>query len=49
MEVKAVIYYMLLKYKFVPNKDTQIPLKFAKNAGAIKPEKGINLQLVPRR
>lgn len=45
MEIKAVIYYLLLDFKLVPNKDTQIPLKFAKSPFNIRAENGINMQL----
>lgn len=49
MEVKAVIYYLVLNFNIVPNKDTQIPLKMVKLAGAVKAENGVNLQFVPRK
>lgn len=48
MEVKAVMYYMVLKYKFVPNNDSQIPLKLIKNPAILRVEGGLNLQMVPR-
>lgn len=48
MEVKAVLYYLLLNFKFEPNADTQIPLKLKKSPGGVATEKGVNLRLTPR-
>lgn len=48
MEAKAVIYYLLLNFKFVSYARTQIPLRLAKSAASIKAEKGVHLQMVPR-
>lgn len=48
MEVKTVLYYLVLNFKFVPNAETQIPLKLAKNPTSFKTERGVHLQLVPR-
>lgn len=45
MEVKAVLYYLLLNFKFVPNAETQIPLKLKKNPAGPATEKGIHMQL----
>ncbi|XP_055696953.1 probable cytochrome P450 9f2 [Phlebotomus papatasi] len=47
MEVKALIYYILLNFKIEPNEKTQIPLKLTKNP-VILSEKGIWVQLTPR-
>ncbi|XP_055326850.1 uncharacterized protein LOC129580438 [Sitodiplosis mosellana] len=47
MELKAILYYLLLNFTFEPNKDTQIPLKMSK-VPFIKTEKGVHLQLKPR-
>lgn len=48
MEIKAVIYYLLLNFKFVPNAKTEIPVKLAKTAVGLKTERGVHLQLLPR-
>lgn len=48
MEVKAVIYYLMLNFKFVPNDKTQIPVKLAKTPMSLKTERGVELQLLPR-
>lgn len=47
MEMKALIYYILLNFKIEPNEKTQIPLKLSKEP-AMKTEKGIWVQLTPR-
>lgn len=47
MELKAILYYLLLNFSFEPNKDTQIPLKFKPEPFA-NPEKGVQLELRPR-
>lgn len=43
-----MIYYLMLNFKFVPNADTQIPLKLAKSPGGMVTEKGIHLTLERR-
>lgn len=48
MEVKAVVYYLMLNFKFVPNKDTQIPIQLVKTVASVKAERGVDLRLVPR-
>ncbi|XP_031624487.1 uncharacterized protein LOC116341517 [Contarinia nasturtii] len=47
MELKAILYYLLLNFSFEPNKDTQIPLKMKKGFFLVT-EKGVNLELKPR-
>uniref|UniRef100_A0A1B0CWX1 Cytochrome n=1 Tax=Lutzomyia longipalpis TaxID=7200 RepID=A0A1B0CWX1_LUTLO len=47
MEVKALLYYILLNFTIEPNEKTQIPLKLSKEP-ALKAEKGIHLQFRPR-
>lgn len=47
MEIKAILYYLLLKFSFEVNKDTQIPLKMKRGVTMIT-EKGVHLQLKPR-
>lgn len=47
MEVKAILYYLLLNFSFEPNKDTQIPLKMKKGFFLLT-EKGVHLELKPR-
>lgn len=49
MELKAILYYMLLHFSFEPNENTQIPIKFKKAIFSIHPEKGLHLELKPRK
>lgn len=44
MELKAILYYLLLNFSFEKNKDTQIPLKM-KNVPAVETEKGVHVEL----
>lgn len=48
MEIKAVLYYLLLHFSFEVNKDTQIPLKMKKKP-TILFDKGVHLELKPRQ
>lgn len=48
MEVKAVIYYMLLNFSFEVVKRTNIPMKLEKLAFAMRAEGGAWLGLKPR-
>lgn len=48
MELKAILYYLLLNFSFEPNRDTQIPLKMKKRPFVIV-ENGVNLELKPRK
>lgn len=45
MEVKAIIYYMLLNFKLEPNEKTSIPLIMKKMSATSVPENGIHLTL----
>ncbi|XP_031624495.1 probable cytochrome P450 9f2 [Contarinia nasturtii] len=47
MELKAILYYLLLNFSFEPNKDTQIPLKM-KKGGFVNTENGVHLELKSR-
>lgn len=47
MELKAILFYMLLNFSFEPNEKTQIPLKMD-NVPVIKTQRGVHLQLRPR-
>uniref|UniRef100_A0A1L8E408 Putative cytochrome n=1 Tax=Nyssomyia neivai TaxID=330878 RepID=A0A1L8E408_9DIPT len=47
MEVKAIMYYILLNFTIEPNEKTQIPLKLSKEP-SMKTEKGVHLQFTPR-
>lgn len=47
MELKAILYYLLLNFSFEVNKDTQIPLKMEKGM-RMATEKGVHLELRPR-
>lgn len=49
MEAKAVIFYLLLKFKFEPNEKTQIPLKLKKTPFSVIAENGVNVQLKLRK
>lgn len=48
MEMKVVIYYLLLNFSFEVTEKTQIPLKLEKSPTKIAPEKGIWVELKPR-
>ena len=48
MELKAIIYYLTLNFKFEVTAKTQIPLQFAKNPVGLSTEEGIWLALKPR-
>lgn len=48
MEMKTVIYYLLLNFRFKVTEKTQIPLKLAKNPIGLKTEKGIWIAMEPR-
>lgn len=49
MEAKAILYYMLLNFSIEPNENTQIPLKFNKSFLSMHTEKGLHLELKPRK
>uniref|UniRef100_A0A1L8E4L3 Putative cytochrome n=1 Tax=Nyssomyia neivai TaxID=330878 RepID=A0A1L8E4L3_9DIPT len=48
MELKSIIYYLILNFKLEPTEKTQIPLKMLKSFGTLESERGIHLQLRPR-
>lgn len=48
MELKTIMYHLLLKFTFEANEKTQIPLQLAKIAFGIRPENGIWVSLKPR-
>lgn len=48
MELKTVIYYLLLNFSFEKTEKTQIPLQYEKVPFGMKPEKGIWVALKPR-
>lgn len=45
MELKAVVYYLLLNFKFQPNDKTPIPMKLAKTPTGLVAEGGMHLEL----
>lgn len=47
MELKVILYYLLLNLSFEVNRDTQIPLKMKKGP-VMATEKGVHLELKPR-
>lgn len=49
MEVKAIIYFLLLEFSFEPNERTQIPLKLKKLPFSLLPEKGVEITFKPRK
>ncbi|XP_055529189.1 probable cytochrome P450 9f2 [Wyeomyia smithii] len=48
MEVKAIVYHMLLKFPFQRSENTQIPLKLKKGFVTLSTEKGMYMQLQAR-
>lgn len=48
MEAKAIMYYLLLKFNFEPNADSQIPIKLKKSPTVMVGEKGIHLAMKVR-
>ncbi|KAJ6633344.1 Cytochrome P450 9e2 [Pseudolycoriella hygida] len=49
MELKTIIYYLLLNFDFVPTAKSQIPLKIAKNPTQLQAENGIWVGFSPRK
>nr|XP_049464510.1 probable cytochrome P450 9f2 [Anopheles coluzzii] len=49
MEVKAIVYHLLLHYEFKRTDRTPVPVQLAKGFTPLRSEKGIYLQLSPRR
>lgn len=48
MDVKAILYYLLLNFSFEANEKTQIPFILKKSAFNLGMEKGMHLELKPR-
>lgn len=48
MEMKTIVYYLLLNFSFEVHEKTQIPLRIEKSPNRLKPEKGIWVELRPR-
>lgn len=48
MEIKTIIYYLLLNFNFEVTKKTQIPIKLSKNPVQLQTEKGVHVGLQPR-
>ncbi|XP_037039470.1 probable cytochrome P450 9f2 [Bradysia coprophila] len=49
MELKTIIYYLLLNFDFVPTEKTQIPLKLSNNPTQLQAEKGVWVGFKPRK
>ncbi|XP_058065806.1 probable cytochrome P450 9f2 [Anopheles bellator] len=49
MEVKAIVYYMLLAFSFERTPNTQVPLKIAKGFAGMRSEKGVFVEFRPRK
>jgi cytochrome P450 family 9 len=49
MESKAVFYYILLNFSLVVTTETQVPVKIAKGMAGLAAEKGVHLQMKPRK
>jgi hypothetical protein len=49
MEIKTIIYYLLLNFDFEVTAKTQIPLKLAPISTQLKAEKGIYVGFKPRK
>ncbi|XP_058837446.1 cytochrome P450 9e2-like isoform X1 [Topomyia yanbarensis] len=48
MEMKSIVYYLLLNFSFEVHEKTQIPLRFEKSPTKLKTEKGVWLEFRPR-
>lgn len=49
MEIKTIIYYLLLTFDFEVTKKTQIPIKLSKNPTQLQTEKGVFVGFKPRK
>ncbi|XP_059612263.1 probable cytochrome P450 9f2 [Phlebotomus argentipes] len=49
MELKSIIYYLVLNFSLEVTEKTQIPLKLASSFGALQSERGIHVKLCPRK
>lgn len=48
MEIKAILYNLLLKFSFEPYEKTQIPIKLKKTGFTMEAENGVHLELRSR-
>jgi len=48
MQIKYVVYQLLLNFKFELNGNTEVPIKLAKQAFTLEAENEIHLTLIPR-
>ncbi|XP_059612265.1 probable cytochrome P450 9f2 [Phlebotomus argentipes] len=48
MEVKAILFYLVLNFSLDVTEETQIPIRLAKSISSLQSEKGIHLKLRPR-
>lgn len=48
MEVKALLYYLLLNFSFEANEKTEIPLEIKKSPMVLAPKNGLFIELKPR-
>lgn len=49
MEIKAILYHLLLNFSFEPNEKTQLPIKLKKGTiHSPTPENGMHLELKTR-
>lgn len=49
MQIKAILYNLLLNFSFEANEKTEIPLKLKKSPFSLNPENGMFLELKPRQ
>lgn len=49
MELKAIFYYLLVNFSFERNEQTQIPIKLKRAPFSLYTEKGMHLELKPRK
>ena len=48
MEIKAIVYHLVSKFRIEPNEKTQIPLKLKKTPVSVTAEDGVQLRFKPR-
>lgn len=49
MEVKAILYNLLLNFSFEPNAKSPIPMVLQKSPFVLAPKDGMHLELKPRK
>lgn len=49
MEIKAIIYHLILNFRLVPNEKTDIPAKLKKTPFTVATENGMHLSFEPRK